>query len=263
MRVGIAAGLSVGPQVGPIPPSGEAPAPPAWTVDATSGIGVPADATEWAAVGVAAPISLWQCQEAASPLADSIGSVNLASAGLGHLYQQAVSGWTRVAARSVDGTAGQRWINSVAAPSPLTTSVMLLAYVDMPTTSPGLNRDVFGFVNNLNAGISSTSPGRVRVNCASVFVSGTAAPQSAVRPVVFKYDRTNSAVVVYTDQEKIVGTYNATVTGGAQVYLGSVLTPAADASYLYAAEWSGADAEISDAAVKTMLETLGWTIPWS
>jgi hypothetical protein len=238
-------------------------AAPAFTIDATSAKGVPVDAAEWAAVGVAAPASTWLCQEAASPLADSIGAVNLASAGAGHLYQQAVAGWSRLAVRTVDGTVGQRWINSVGAPNPLTTSVTLLAYVDMPTTSPGLVRDLLGLVNNLNVNLSSTSPARVRINCASVFASGTGTPQSAVRPVVVVYDRTNSTVKVYTDQEKITGTYNATVSSGTQVYLGGVLAAPPSAGYLYAAEWSGADAEMSDATVKTMLETLGWTIPWS
>ena len=61
------------------------PPAPAWTVDDGSGIGCPANATEWAAVIAAAaltgvvtvPDALWLCQEASGDLADSIGTYTL------------------------------------------------------------------------------------------------------------------------------------------------------------------------------------------
>ena len=55
------------------------------------------------------------------------------------------------------------------------------------------------------------NPGNVGKN---VGTAGTLSPVNVVQIVICKYDRTNGTAVVYTEQEKIVGTYNAGVTNG-------------------------------------------------
>lgn len=236
--------------------------------DATSGIRCPASGTEWTNLMTLAglvsgnPGSLWLMQEASGSLADSIGSVTLSQLGTGHLYAQSVTGWSRKAATCVDGTANQRWGNSTTAPDPSLTSVLYLAWIRMPASSaPAATRDIMGGPNNLEVKLTTTP----RLQAVDTTNTGTAvnSPVGATRPVLLKLDRTNSACTMYTDQEKVTVTYAAGVSAGALVHFGGQSTGAADVGYLYGCEFSGSNAEISDANVKTLLQTAGWTIPWT
>ncbi len=258
--------LRVGPRVGPvIGLTGDAASPLAGvTRDATSGIFAPANAIEWAAIDAAAGIpgvanSAWSCQEASGNLVDAINGINLVQTGVGHLYQVPVLGWTRRAVTLVDGTAGQKFLNITTAPNPGTQDVLLLAYVALPAVAPLVVRDVCGHAAAADCRLNTTSRLRAIFGASADLTQN---PIGRVMPIVVKVDNTGTTSAIYTDQEKFIGTYT-TPANGSMVYLGGQTVAASGSGYLYASERVGAGARLSDAQVKTLLQTLGWTIPWS
>lgn len=238
------------------------------TKDATSGKRVPASSAEWTSLisyysrSYSAPNSLWLCQEASGNLADSIGG-NTLTANASPGYQQAVSGWDRDAVTFVVNTAGQRFTAVIAAFAPATHSMMWLGYIAL-TDNPSTTRSVL----DVGAGattllVQHTATGLVRCNCAAVTTDSSGSYTGAgVIPLVMIYDRTNSTVKVYTDAEKITGTYSASVTGTNQG-IGAASGNSTGQATLYLAAWADSAAELSDATLKLMLQDLGWTIAWS
>lgn len=238
--------------------------------DATSGIRSPASLTQWqdfnayhVAIGTTnypnvTPSALYLCQEASGNLADSIGSATLTLAGTGHLFQQAVSGWSRLAIQCVNGTAGQKWITTTTAPNPSTTSTNWLSIISFPAASPAAARCLMASQAGLDMRFSTG--GKVTIiNSAST--NGTSDPRGAVHVVEMKHDITNSAFVGYTDQEKIVGTYGATASN-TTFAIGGQQTTASGSAYLYVAIFSGAAAELTDAQHKARQTAMGFAPPW-
>lgn len=261
---GVKRGVVHGPKHNVAVLGGVAPSMAGVTQDSTSLIYTPANSFEWlltmAAAGIAlpGPTNLWLCQEASGNLADTIGTAPLTQTGAGHLYQQAVTGWSRLAATTVDGTSGQKWINTTTAPNPNTTSTLWFGYFRFPAVAPAANRDVVANAGALDSRF--TSGGKIQIiNGATT--TGTANPLGGVHPWLVKHDNTNLQFTGYTDQEKIAGTY--AVMGSNPSYMaGGQTALAGDFGYMYLAEFSGASAEMTDAQIKTLLQTLGWTIAW-
>lgn len=238
--------------------------------DATSGIRMPASLTQWqdfnayhVAIGTAnypnvTPTALWLVQEASGALADSIGSTNLAQSGAGHLYQQAVAGWSVLAVKTVDGTASQKWINSTTAPNPNTTSTHWLGYLGFPAVAPAAIRDLMA--NSAALDLRLTAAGKLAVvNGATT--TGTANPLGGVHIVEVKHDLTNSVFAGYSDQEKLAGTFAASASNP-MIVLGGQTAAAGDVGYLYVAEFSGAAAELTDAQIRARQTALGWSPAW-
>lgn len=233
--------------------------------DPTSGVYCPENPTQWAAVLTAAgiasggPSSTWLCQEGSGNLADSIGTVTLTQSGAGHLYGQAVSGWSRLAVKTVDGTAGQKWINSTTAPNPNTTDTLELGYFSFPGVAPAAVRDVLAVAAAADIRFSTT--GKVR----AVFGATADLPTSSlglVQPVVMQVDNTGSVSLAATDRDKLVGTY-ALPASGTVLALGGHTASASGTGCLYLAQFSGAAARLTAAQIKTLLQTLGWTVLWT
>jgi hypothetical protein len=238
--------------------------------DATSTVYAPATAGEWATVmtvaGIASggPSSLRLCQEPSGNLADSIDSVVMTVTGVSWLYQQAVAGWTRTALTVLDGLASHNAQNTTTAPDLSTTSVLKLMYVRTPLVTPLAVRRIA----RLNAtGLTATISSGGVVQCITSgvggsTVNGTSNPcGGTVRPFVMQADRTNLVARVCTDQDRITGTVGtyATIAEG----MGSSAGTSADCGYLYDVTFTGAAAELSAAQIKTLLQTLNWTIPWT
>lgn len=276
LRVGLAAGVMASLRVG-IGADEIAPQGPGMTGvsrDATSGVYVPTSSSEWstalASAGLVSggPSSLYLCQEASGNAADSIGAIAMTAAG-SPLYQQAVTGWTRKAF-GFNGGASQKF--SVAAgtgPNPSSTSVAYLLYANVTATPAS--------IMGLAAIASAAAPVAVQVNTTprlrtmnpgTATTAGASNPTATgLQPMLLKYDRTNSTLVLYTGQEKIVGTYTSGAVDSAKG-LGGLASGGAGGSAFtgqvaYWAVFSGAAAELSDANAKALLQTLGWTIPWS
>lgn len=258
LRVGVAAGLS----------EDEITAPTGGgivgvTRDATNGNYFPANAAEWtlfrAAVALPAgnPTSVWNLQEPSGNPADAIGTVTLIANSI-TLYQQPMPGATRKCIRGVDGTANSNLRNTTTAANPSLTSCLLLAFVDLPTT-PAAIRDVIALATNSDVRYNAT--GKLRL-FAGANADLANAPGASQRWIALRSNLSASSVTVFTDQEKFIGTFVAP-TNAAHVALGGDNAAMPAAGFAYACEFTGAAAEMSDAQVKTMLQGLGATIPWS
>lgn len=238
--------------------------------DATSGIRVPANVTEWTdfrtITGIAAanPNSLWLCQEASGNLGDAIGSLTLTASGTVN-YNQAVSGWTRTAVATTEAGNGKAVAASGTGPSPATTSQMWLFICSMPAT-PGTSRVFMG----MNTGVAATAyrmahftTGVPRTTLVNSNFDGASSISSGVHPCLMRYDRTGSAATGYTDLEKITTTYNSGVVDGDKGLGNAGGSTSSARSVVYGAMWSGSNAELSDANIKALLQALGFTIGWS
>ena len=236
-------------------------AAPAWTIDATSSKGAPADATEWTALRTTESLSawsnpnyLWLCQEASGNLADSIASMTLTAGGSGLGYEAAVSGWSRKALTTTDGTGG-RW-QSTSFDDISSDSVLVLLYARVDTIGAN-NRSLLEVGTSTDCRIRSlTTPAR-RASAGGNFADG-GDHTGVVRAYVLRIDRAGTTVAVFTSGlSKLSPTWNTSITGGRIVLGGNSNTPSQN-SYLYAAAWVGAAAERSDDDVTDLLTALGW-----
>lgn len=238
--------------------------------DATSGIYVPASSTEWttfiaaAGLSISVPDSLWLCQEASGNLADSIGALSLTAGGTPG-YQASVTGWTRKAVTSADGSTSAFLRAAASGPNPSTTSSLWVWLVEYAST-PAANRVVFGLATTSTAecyaSILSTNVPRIRV--AGVNTNGAAAASGAgVKPWAIILDRAGSRANLYTPNEAVTGTYSGALTDSAKGY-GDLVTTTAGASVVYGFMMSGAKAEAAtNGVIKACLQAMGFTIPWS
>jgi hypothetical protein len=233
-------------------------------IDATSGKGVPVNAFQWGMAGLTIA-SEWQAQEASGNLVGTGPAAFNLVAQATPLFQQAMAGWTRTVS-AFNQTAGQRFgVNAAVGPNPASVSVLWIGYMVMDTL-PGAVRGVINIGGNCGIGLVNAS-GNLRLHMAGVTVddSTTLPPtDNLVHPFVVLHDLTGSRVILYTDEAKTVGTYAAATDGvkgfGAGIF--STSTPALS-GVLIGAVASGANAELTDAQVKTLLQNLHWTIPWS
>lgn len=210
-------------------------------------------------LGLIAPTSLRLCQEASGDLLDSIGSKTLTAA-TSPLYQQTVSGWTRKAI-GFNGGSAQRF-RDAAYGNPATTSLLVIMYASMNAITAG------GFMTygaTDDASVSNAGAGKWRYRDAGTsggLVDTTSTyHDSAIRPLVFQYDVTNSKARLFTNTEKLSPTFGP-LTGTAFAY-GSNTGVSLNSRIVWACEFLGASAEMSDAQIKTYLQTLGWAISWT
>ncbi len=220
------------------------------TKDATSGIYAPANATEWAAVIAVAglstgPTHTWVHSEAASPLDDKIGTDDMSEAVGGVLYQQAKTGWSRVGIVFADAGGG-----TVLTAATYNSSTLFLAYVGLNGT-PAASRSIAYGQGEIGVETTRILSGDTTTGAADV---GT-----TVRPLVIKVDRTGSTERIYSDQEIIAQTYGAATN---VVGFGSVVQSAAPMWIGYSALFTGAAAELTDAQLRTLLQTLKWSPAW-
>jgi hypothetical protein len=229
------------------------------TLDATSEIYCPIDATEWGIVateaGVSAPSFGWDMQDAAGALAPSVGGVSLASEGIRQDYQQAVAGWSRFGLRS----RGDGWFSNDAAFPDISTGSQLILVYAKQSISGGASVDMLWAGNFSARGIVNVAAHMVARNDTTLGVAGTEDVTGAVRPYVLKVDRATSLIKLYSDQE-VVDVAIGGVTGKGVYVVGGLLGD--DTTFLIGACWSGAAAEMTDAEVRTLLQTLGWTVAW-
>lgn len=254
-RVGAAVGVSAN-EVGPDTGGGLSSV----SRDATSNIYVPASSSQWSSVmssaGLATggPSLLWLAQEATGSLADSIGTFTGTLAGGPPTYQQAVAGWSRKGISGTDGGSGVFSNTDAGLPDLTTQSMLVLVYAVV--TTPASARGIMDFGAALISGANLTTGPLLQCSAGST-VNGASNPTGAVRPILLLHDATNNRAAVFSDQEKIIAAKRAT-TGKRIRILNSYL-----GSFVYVASFFGSAAELSDAQVKTLLQTLGWTIPWT
>lgn len=241
-------------------------------VDATSGKAVPTTQADWDAVNDAAGVAHktlagsfpFQDTDMSAAVVATVGT-NLTTYG-GPTARASVTGWARKAMRCTETAQGAGYASGTG-PNAGSTSVAWFAYIDI-TANPGAARP---FLSGSNAGTANARASHVngagglnRVQCNAVNVDGVSdARTGGVRPYMFVYNRTAGTVKLYSDQEKITGTYSSLVTDSTKGFpaTATVVPPAMDV--LLGACWSGANAELTDADVKAIFQAMGWTIPWS
>ncbi len=234
------------------------------TRDATSGIYVPASAAEWttfiaaAGLSIAVPDALWLMQEASGNPADSIGSLTLTASGIGITYQQSVTGWTRKAIKFADANTSQLRSTGASLPDVSTASQLTLLLAQLAVPSSTAKVMAHGTVRNE---IRITTTPRLRAQSNGNIADGSVSPTGSVIPIGLR-SRAAVSVVGFSDTEKLTPTL-AAVTGKA-INFGAVGDATAPPiSLLYAVQWHNANAEMSDANYKLMLQALGCTITWS
>lgn len=237
------------------------------TKDATSGIRIPQSSTEWtnfiAYHGLAAgvPSRLWLLQDASGNPAAAIGADSLTANNTPN-YQQSETGWTAKSIGLDAGTADRIVLASGTGPDPATTSQMWFGLISFPAI-PGATRVAFG-INNNSATLGChilhmTTSGFIQLRVLALTTDGTSNHSAGIHPVIVQYDRTNSLARVLSDLEIVTGTYSTLVVDGNKG-LGS--NSSANVKCLYMAQWQSAAAELSQANIKSLLQVLGWTIPW-
>lgn len=237
--------------------------------DASSSVYVPANGSEWttlmnvAGVATGNPSTTYLCQEASGNLADSIGTFTLAASGTGLLYQQTISGWTRKAVGTTTAGTGVFANADAGLPNIATNSILLMMYVQ-PTTI-ATRRDIIGFGAAATKCVAQNevTTGFARALCNSnIGGPGAVNMGGSVHPWVLQANRTASTCTLYTDVEKITPAFSAAIAGQS-ITVGTFIAGCATARYLYGACWFNSAAEMTSGQVKAVLQTLGWTIPWS
>lgn len=240
------------------------------TRDATSGKRVPASTAEWTRVmaraGLASgnPSALWLFQEVSGNPADSIGAFALTAGGTAASYQQAVAGWTRLGISVADGATSALTTTNASLPDTASASHLVLAYVKMPAAGSGTARNVvcLGATATRTAAEISVTTGKLRARSQGNTADSVAShSDGAVRPIVIRTNRTASEADAMSELEKMSPTFDA-ITAGKGVRFGAASLNAAAVTYLYAVSFHAAAAELTDAQIKTLLQTLGWTVAW-
>lgn len=268
-RVGIAAGVSADEIF-----AGGASDPMASVArDATSGIYCPATLAQWNTVlsvaGVpitlnAADLWIWLCDEGAGNLVDEVNALALAP-NAAPSYSNVVAGWARPFVGMADGTAGQRFSSTDASlPDLSTTSALLLTYTQVTATPAGV-RGVSDMGTTTTESRITTVPNARLVSGASPAANGASVNVgTAVRPWLHVFNQTIDDDTLYTDQDKIVATFGATVTGKAARLGATSGAAAGPLRHGYAVKIQGSKAEWTSTQSKAVLQTLGWAgISWS
>lgn len=226
------------------------------TQDAASGVYVPASASEWtttmAAAGVATgnPDSLWLMQESSGDLTDTIGSRTLVAHG-SPAYSQPISGMTRLGVKPTTDTFDYFQSTGVDVSA---SSQMLLMIL-----GPGVlgNGRTIAF---MGAGpdwieLKTNSSGSLSLGDGPNTGAGTGAPASP-SIVIVKVDRSRSEAVLYINGDETVKPTWADPSAGDALYIGGVIAAWPDTAVAYAALFTGAAAEMSDADVAALISTM-------
>lgn len=238
---------------------------PTGTGDGPGGlIQAPMSGASFVALTTRTPTHSYTCQEASGNLIDQIGAVNLV-ANATPLYQQSVSGWTRKGV-GFNETLNQRFsVGAGVGPNPTLTPIAMLCYFTHRTPSTMRN-----ILTISDAGGSARScmlggiTGLLRTQCAATTNDGIVDHRDgAVHAGLLTYDAVGTNTNRYTDLEKDNGTFAVGVLDGVKgigalsalnSHIGEIL-----ALWIF----DGVDAQFTDAQAKSMLQSLGWIIPWT
>jgi len=240
-----------------------------YTIDPSSGKACPADVPEWSSLievrdlNVTAPDGLWPMQDLTSSniLEDVIGTADLAPRNA-PLFRQSVSGWTRVAVGMPDFSNREFFNNSASTlPDVATTSMTILMVLQIasPPNPAGPRSILFGGSGQVGfrADVDLDANRHLRLTINSTFAAGTIDYGTSVFPIVLKLDVRNQQQKILTPQETVQIPYVPLIASRGLV-IGGANNSSPDLRCLYLAAWYGADAEISDADVRSMLTAMGW-----
>jgi hypothetical protein len=248
--IGPRAGGLVGPRVFPV--VGGVSGSSVLFADASAGKSCPGSAAEWTALGLATsnPTSLHSWQQASGNGADLIGTTTLTANGTPN-YQQTIPGWTRKAV-TLDAGTTDRFSATIANSN--ASDFLMLMYVAM--TAPATGTRLILEHPTFFAEILTT--GKFHAN-AGTPVAGVVDAGTSVHALVVKNWISNSRGLITEDE---VITPAEFVAAGTAIVVGGSTSNTAPMAVLYSAMWEGVPARMSNAQIKTMLQTLGWSVAW-
>jgi hypothetical protein len=179
-------------------------------------------------------------------------------------YGLSVPGWTRHAV-STPELFGDHSYGTVATGNLDGTSYFVLLYVSVISVPPspraiaGIgNQGDHHYVTVTASGTLGASYGPPGVDPSPS--AGTVALGTTVHPVVMEIDAMHMTFTAYTDTEKLSHAWVPTMGLGDLFVAGNASIGAGAIEYLYGALWKGPNAQLADADVRKLLESLGWTV---
>jgi hypothetical protein len=232
------------PSSGPINRGADNGSAVAVTVDPASGWLMPANAAEWSTLlsgtGIAAPSHLYLAQDSSGNLADSIGTAPMTVAGSGLTYQDSVSGWSRKGVKWTDDLSTY-FCNGV---STNNTSAALLVVASIDAT-PTASRSAWYQA----ADVLFPAAPQFRVDDANA-AYGAANPVGGVHAYLLRNSQVLRLTSMTSDQEVITPAW-ANVSN--QTCIGGVLFPSPAMHLLYAAQWVGASADLTQGQANALI----------
>jgi hypothetical protein len=229
------------------------------TRDSTSGWYTPASAAEWATLlqgtGIAAPSHIWQLQESSGQLADSVGSATLTNASMS--YRTNVSGWSRKAMSSLDINGAYYLYNNTdtGLPDGSTTSLTVLSLLSITGHPTGDRGVLYAGGNGHRAIVTANGYPKVSTAVGGNSAVGTHDVGTSVRPWILRSNVTSATLKLDTDFETVTPTWAAASSGKA-VFLGAAIENAPGMNLLYAVEWQGSSAELTDSQVAMLIDRI-------
>lgn len=233
-----------------------------WTLDATSGKGIPATSTEWSNVFTSAGLSgsvshLWLSQEASGNLADTVGTRTLTATGT-LAYLQNVTGWTLKGVKFDDGVA-EYVANTGGGTNINTTSTIFYALIDFDGLVPAAStRQIALFGSDISLEMLDTEKLRFGFYGGVQTIGNVA--MSGVHPVMIQVDHTNSLIRCITDVEVLsVPFATPSATNAAYMYVGGAVYSSAPMKMMRGMQRNASDALLTRANITSLLSTLGYT----
>lgn len=225
--------------------------------DTTSGWVCPETAAEWTTLlsgsGLDAPSSTWLCQDASGDVLDVIGSADLTPSG-GLSYQQTATGWTRKGVKL--GFETTDYLRTTAGPNMVTDSVLLLQMFALGT-SPSTYGTLCRFGETVPNSIFWLTGDGLR-NHVQVFDNeDSAGTYSGVFVVATLYNASTATQTVYTQTETLANTpASQSAPDATNLYMLGDGGSSTDSTLVYAAMWTGADAEVDETTIRRLFARL-------
>ena len=262
-NIGLRIGPRIGPRIGLVGDTAAVDPLAGVTQDPTNLKRYPANDAEWsilmtvAGLATGNPANIWTLQGAGNA-ADTGTPGGCTLTNTFGSPQSPVTGATRLGYTNADGGTSKKLLGTTGAPNPGTTSTMLLAYIDFGI-APGGTRDLMGVQTGATINYLQTT-GKLRI-VAGAAVDSASSYNGTQHWVAMRCNITASTITLLTGLEALAGTYVLPNSGSA-IWFGGHTALCSAAVYAYGAEFRGTAAELSNAQVKTLLQTLGETVVW-
>jgi hypothetical protein len=239
-----------------------------WTIDAASGLSLPANGPEWTlfrdtlAPTATQPSHLWNYQEGLGDTTyeDSIGGVTATGVN-GVVNQTAIVGMSRFGV-AFNQTTNQRIEVVSFENSALVSIVDLIIYIPTAIPAGTVGISTYG-TSNIQMGMSQLATDRVRYRNSGSIVDFTAAmATNAIDYICTKQNISGSESKAYNRAQKLSPVFAA--IAGSRLDLGATTGASAPMVVPYRVVWKGAAAEaMTDAILKSTLISMGLTAAWT
>lgn len=230
------------------------------TVDGPSSVYVPESARDFVILGLPITDFLWLCQDGSGSLVNVIGASASMSPNLAPLYQQAVSGWNRRFAGTVDGTPEQRFATFAASLDlAVGESYAVVAYASMSSANSGRVLQAQGFNNSI---VLQTNNTLLTIhNGQTGTLAGNYDNAGLVHPLVWYRDCAANVSGAKTDLAQTTATHNASAQVGQPRGFGGAGggDPVPTTRFCWYAVYKGINAE---GDFKAYLQRLRWPLSY-